>query len=863
MIELTVVRGPGKGSSIALTPDRSVTIGTSADAEIRVGGDVVAGEQVVVKALKGGGFGAKAIAGTFDLNGRAAEAARLRHGDVLSLGDTEIRYAERGNGDEVPEIAGFRLLGVLGRGGWGTVYRAEQKSLGREVALKVLSKERLDDPMFVGRFQAEARAAARLHHPNVVQVFDVDHDGERWFYSMELMHGGSLEQRLKREGKLELDAAVQAIHDAAKGLAFAEQMRIVHCDIKPDNLMVDRHGHVKIADLGLAMADEEGQEGKLVGTPHFMSPEQVRKQPLDHRSDLYSLGCTFYRLATGRTPFQADRVKQILRAQLEEDPTPANEVEPSVPPAVAAVIARLMAKDPDARYQSAAELLEDLERVAAPPARRGLWIGVSAIATVLAVVAVLVLVLNGSSDPQVIKTTEYVENPEAQRAIEENRRIEAENALLRVRMRGLDGLALADALEAMAADHPDTPAAEQALTQATRIRDEERRRAAMEAARRQRVEAAVTAMQDAFEARLGEGDLPAAAAVLAGNPGDPEIADAPALLEARSALEDRLRTAADERLASLQAAVDAAVEARDPDAVRAALAPIEALLGPEGWPASLLGDRERVVTYVEDRRTRAAGIHKELLEEAQAEAWSALRAAVLGPEGAARLATALRFEDAARRLDGVAAGFPDFAAGARARELAPAFRAASRYLQGFTAAATSGSLEITDPRTGERVPVAGFDPAHGLTVKTGPRIRPKEETIALAELLRQPASWFIELPDVSEVDRAVFLGIVTMGLQVSAGRDYLASLDPTEDRSGTGDEGFHAPGIGLQALAETIAAASAEWASPLADELRATNLLARGLSALSARRNLTAAATIDRLLTAHEDTLVVRCLRDR
>lgn len=861
MIELTVVRGPSKGTSIALTPDRSVTIGISAEAELRVGGDGIASEHIVVKALKGGGFGAKGIGGTFAINGRDVEAARLRDGDVLAVGDSELRYLEKGAAEAVPELAGFRLLGVLGRGGWGTVYRAEQVSLGREVALKVLSRERLDDPMFVGRFQAEARAAARLHHPNVVQVFDVDHDGDRWFYSMELMQGGSLEQRLKREGRLPVEDAIGAIQDAAKGLAFAEQMRVVHRDIKPDNLMVDRHGHVKIADLGLAMADDGAEDSKLVGTPHFMSPEQVRKQPLDHRSDLYALGCTFYRLVTGRTPFPRETVKQILRAQLEETATPAHEVEPSVPPAVGEVIARLMEKDPDARPQSASELIEELDVLLAPPVKRSTWVVASAAATVLIALVVLVVVLN-RPEPQNGGTKEIlVESPEARAAMAENRRIQAENALLRVKAGNLEGLALATALEEMASAHEDTAAAKQARAEATRLREAERERLAAEAARRARIERAVESLRETFQRALSSGDLPAAAAVLAGGYDDAEIGDAPAVAEARAELEQQLKAAAKDRLTTLVAAVDAAVEQRDPTAIRAALEPISAIAGPEGWPEVLVEDRAKLVAYVAERRDRASEIEAELAEAAQAEAWSALRAAALGDGGAAAAIAALDFDTAADRLARVGEEFGDFHAGARARGVAPALRAAKRYLERFRTAAATGTLEVADPRTGESVVIAGFDPAGGLTVKSGSRVRPKTETLPLAEVLRMPAAWFPPLPDAPESERAVFLGALALGQHLTAAQDYLARIQPADDASGTGATGFDAPDVPWQRIADAVATADDEWADAFATELRATALLGRSLTTLSQRRNLTAASLLERLLQEHAGTLVVRCLR--
>lgn len=267
-------------------------------------------------------------------------------------------------------LGGYELLSVVGKGGMGTVYLANQLSLHREVALKVLSKGMTEDETFIQLFFQEARAAGQLNHPNIVQVYDVAQEENLYFYSMEYLPQGSVEDLLSEAGAISIERATAVVLDAARGLVYAERKKLVHRDIKPENLMIGEDGIIKIADLGLAksLAEGSGKAGKegILGTPHFISPEQARGKDVDTRSDLYSLGASFYRLISGRTPFVAKRVKEIVRAQINETPTPIQDIVPEVPDDVAAVLEQLMEKDPEDRFQSAEELvlaLEEIQRV--------------------------------------------------------------------------------------------------------------------------------------------------------------------------------------------------------------------------------------------------------------------------------------------------------------------------------------------------------------------------------------------------------------------------------------------------------------------------------------------------------------------
>jgi hypothetical protein len=381
------------------------------------------------------------------------------------------------------ELGGYRLEGTLGHGGMGTVYRATQLSLHREVALKVLKSELCEDPDFVQRFTQEARAAGRFNHPNVVQVFDVGEAEGRHFYSMELLEGGSLEERLREIGKLDLSEALAATIDAARGLEYARELGLVHRDIKPDNLMITSQGSIKICDLGLAGDPSLMAEGRLLGTPHFLSPEQVRKQPADHRSDLYALGCTFYRLLTGKTPFHGKTVRDILRAQLETEPPLLKDVEPDAA-MFDGVLARLLAKDPGERFQTGAELAAELEGFYAGKKGPSKLLLVGLAVLVLGLGGGLAFVLSQKDDPTVI----VKDDGKSEEMLKQIAERDAEAAYLRV-SKELAPLERAAQLESMAEKHADTEFARIASDEAAKLRkDEAARIAAEKEAARQRKE---------------------------------------------------------------------------------------------------------------------------------------------------------------------------------------------------------------------------------------------------------------------------------------------------------------------------------------------------------------------------------------
>jgi serine/threonine protein kinase len=279
----------------------------------------------------------------------------------------------------------YVLLRLLGEGGMGQVFLAQHRTLGRRVALKVIRKERLAFPAIVERFHREIRAAAQLSHPNIVAAYNAGQDGDTHFFAMEYVEGTDLARRVRQRGFLGVREACDYIRQAALGLQHAFERGLVHRDIKPDNLMLTAEGgRVKLLDLGLALLREGTAagapppgEGKVVGSPDYIAPEQsLNSGTVDIRADLYSLGCTFYYLLTGRVPFPGGSVMAKLLRHQTEEPVPVERRRPEVPPGVAAIVHKLMSKRPEDRYQTPAEVAAAL---ASPdlvrPAHPGLLIG--------------------------------------------------------------------------------------------------------------------------------------------------------------------------------------------------------------------------------------------------------------------------------------------------------------------------------------------------------------------------------------------------------------------------------------------------------------------------------------------------------
>jgi serine/threonine protein kinase len=284
--------------------------------------------------------------------------------------------ADRGPPEAPAELAEhprYRILELLGSGGMGSVFKAEHRLMNRQVALKVVHGNLVDNPAAVERFRQEVQAAARLSHPNIVTAHDAEQAGKVHFLVMEFVPGETLDHKLAREGRLNVPEVCGWIEQAALGLQHASERGMVHRDIKPGNLLLTRDGQIKILDFGLArFASELGGkpltvEGSVLGTPDYMAPEQaIDPHQADIRADIYSLGCTLYHLLAGWPPFAEGTAVQKLMAHQERRPKPLAELRPDVPAALAAVVERMMAKDPAGRFQTPAEAARALAMFARP-----------------------------------------------------------------------------------------------------------------------------------------------------------------------------------------------------------------------------------------------------------------------------------------------------------------------------------------------------------------------------------------------------------------------------------------------------------------------------------------------------------------
>jgi len=273
-------------------------------------------------------------------------------------------------------VAGkYRLIDRLGAGGMGAVYLAEHQHMGRRVALKVLPIAQAEDPASLGRFYREARAAARLDHPNIVRAHDIDHEGKLHFLVLEFVDGCNLHDYVRRNSVLTPHRAAHYIRQAALGLQHAHEAGLVHRDIKPGNLLLERTGVVKILDMGLARFFHEDTQayvkeyeaGFVIGTADYLAPEQTIDSRVDIRADIYSLGGALYYLLAGRSPFQEGTTAQKMIWHQVRQPKSLRILRPDVPEGLVRVIEKMMAKEPSRRYSSPAEVAEALAEFASTP----------------------------------------------------------------------------------------------------------------------------------------------------------------------------------------------------------------------------------------------------------------------------------------------------------------------------------------------------------------------------------------------------------------------------------------------------------------------------------------------------------------
>jgi beta-lactam-binding protein with PASTA domain/predicted Ser/Thr protein kinase len=259
----------------------------------------------------------------------------------------------------------YRIVRKLGAGGMANVYLAEDQELGRRVAIKILNDRHAGDEQFVERFRREAKNAASLSHPNIVSIYDRGEAEGTYYIAMEYLDGRSLKELILSRGPAPVSVAIDYARQILSALRFAHRNGIVHRDIKPHNVLVDGEGHVKVTDFGIARAgaSQMTEEGSIIGTAQYLSPEQARGTSVDQTSDLYSLGIVLYEMLTGNVPFSGDSPVEIAMKHLSATPRPLTDKRPDLPKALDMVVLRALAKDPASRYQSAEEMDAELERV--------------------------------------------------------------------------------------------------------------------------------------------------------------------------------------------------------------------------------------------------------------------------------------------------------------------------------------------------------------------------------------------------------------------------------------------------------------------------------------------------------------------
>ena len=265
----------------------------------------------------------------------------------------------------ISNLGRYEVLGELGQGAMGVVYKAKDPLIDRVVAIKTINLSLAMDEKeeYEGRFYQEAKAAGRLNHPNIVTIYDVGKSGNVAYIAMELLEGRELRDIMNEGALLPIDQVLNIVAQVAQGLAYAHEHGIVHRDVKPSNIMVIRDGHVKITDFGIARMASSSvrtQTGMVLGSPKYMSPEQVMGKSIDQRSDIFSLGVMLYEMLTGQAPFDGENVNAIMYQTLNAVPPPPNMMNPAIPEMVNFIVAKALAKGVEDRYQNAKDFAADL-----------------------------------------------------------------------------------------------------------------------------------------------------------------------------------------------------------------------------------------------------------------------------------------------------------------------------------------------------------------------------------------------------------------------------------------------------------------------------------------------------------------------
>jgi serine/threonine protein kinase len=264
----------------------------------------------------------------------------------------------------------YQIIEALGQGGMATVYRARDVNLQRDVALKILRDSVIDEPGFRERFLQEARAAANLSHPNIVTVFDFGQDDDQLYLVMEYIPGTDLKTLLRRQGRLPIRDAVDLMIKICSGVGYAHRAGLVHCDLKPHNILVTADHQAKITDFGIARAlaaiDPDEHSAIVWGSPLYFAPEQAAGGPPSPASDVYSLGVILFEMLTGRLPFQADDASKLADLHLTRNPPSPRSINPDIPPSLEEILLKVLSKEPANRYRTADQFGRILRRFARP-----------------------------------------------------------------------------------------------------------------------------------------------------------------------------------------------------------------------------------------------------------------------------------------------------------------------------------------------------------------------------------------------------------------------------------------------------------------------------------------------------------------
>lgn len=374
MAKLVAHSGPTAGKEFALVKDL-VVMGRQSTSDIQIVDNLASRAQCNIR--RDGRLYSLVDLGSRNgtlLNGKKVGERLLFPGDRIRIGEVEFIFVkETGDAELKDLLTKYELKKKIGEGGMGIVFTAVQRSMAREVALKILAPKYANREKFVEQFIAEARAAGKLNHQNLIQVHDVGTENGIHYFSMECVDGPTCLEMLRAQGQLEPSEALEIVRQVAKGLEYAHDHRLIHQDIKPDNIMVGTNNVVKLADLGISKTFDEvaadapqGNESKkIMGTPHYMAPEAAMGKKIDHRIDIYSLGATLWHLLTGKTVFHGITPTEVLKAHVTEELPNLTDLRPGISPSVVALVAKMLAKKPEDRPQSAREIVVEVERIIA------------------------------------------------------------------------------------------------------------------------------------------------------------------------------------------------------------------------------------------------------------------------------------------------------------------------------------------------------------------------------------------------------------------------------------------------------------------------------------------------------------------